>query len=174
MPADYIEDVEKVERKTYGRYLPQDRLRVVECAQRGGDWKDLALSLNVNYKTAYGWVRSGESSGGRRGGYKPKYLNDAQITEVLNHIETDPEVTLRQLKTFIFQHFHVHLSISTVGNYLDGKMYTIKKFHHRPITMNSEPNKQLRKLYVESLNAHIQEGKEIVWMDETNFNLFCR
>ena len=49
-----IVEVEKVERKAYSRYLPQDRQRIVECAQRGDDRKHLAQSLDVNYKTAYG------------------------------------------------------------------------------------------------------------------------
>ena len=169
-----IESIEKVEHKEYSRYIPHDRQRIVECAQHGGDWKNLANSLNVNYKTAYGLVRSGESSGNKRGGYKSRYLNEEQIAEVLNEIEADPEKTLSQLKDFISQQFQINLAISTIGNYLDGQLYTIKKFHHQPTTMNSDANKQLRKRYVESLNAHIQEEKEIIWMDETNFNLFCR
>ena len=40
--------------------------------------------------------------------------------------------------------------------------------------MNSMENKIKCAAYVRSLNAHIQSGKQIVWIDETNFNLFCR
>ena len=41
--------------------------------------------------------------------------------------------------------------------------------------MNSDTNKEVRKRYVESLNAHIREEKEILWIDETNFlaGKFC-
>lgn len=169
-----IEDTERVQHRQYGRYVPEFRQRIVECADRGGDWRGLANQLNVNYKTAYGWVRSGESSGKARGGYKRKYLNDDQIQSVVNHVEMDPEVTLRQLKEYIQGQFQIRLAMSTIGNYMDGHLYTIKKLHHRPVTMNTEGNKQARRTYVLSLNAFIQEGKEIVWIDETNFNLFTR
>ena len=97
------------------------------------------------------------------------------MQEVLNLIEEDPELTLKQLLKAIRQKFDVTLAISTIGNYLDGNLYTIKKFHHRPATMNNDRNKQLRKDYdVIALNQHIQSGKDIIWKDETNFNLFCR
>nr|CAI5841804.1 unnamed protein product [Callosobruchus analis] len=39
--------------------------------------------------------------------------------------------------------------------------------------MNSEENKRKRE-YVTALNRYIELGKQIVWIDETNFNLFCR
>lgn len=82
-------EIEEVEQKTYA----QDRQRIVECPQLGGDWKDLAHSLNVNYKTAYGFVRSVESSVGRLGGYKAKYLNGVQMADTKGLIETDSEIT---------------------------------------------------------------------------------
>ena len=83
-------------------------------------------------------------------------------------------MTLQQLKAFIQGNFNVDLAVSTISNYLDGNLYTIKKFHHRPTSMNSEANKQLRRTYIIALNQFIQEGKDILWIDETNFNLFCR
>ena len=143
-----IEDSEEVEHRNYRKYLPKDRQRIVECADRGGDWRGLAASLNVKFKTAYGWVRSGEISGKTRGGYKAKYLSYEQMAVVLNKVEEDPEMTLKQLKQFILEQFQVNIAISTVGNYLDCQLYTIKKFHHRPITMNTPVNKQARKNYV--------------------------
>ena len=74
-----IEDSEVVEHRNYKKYLPNDRERIVECANKGGDWRGLAKSFNVNMKTAYGWVRSGETSGKARGGYKQKILSDEQM-----------------------------------------------------------------------------------------------
>ena len=34
--------------------------------------------------------------------------------------------------------------------------------------------KQKRAEYVQNLNRYIQQGKQVVWIDETNINLFCR
>jgi len=167
-------DTEKVEHKTYNDNRPEYRQRIVECSQKGGDWKQLAASLDIKYKTAYGWVRSGEVSGKQRGGYKRRYLNEVQIEQLLSFIEADPELTLKQLKDAVRRSYNINVSISCIGNYLDGQMYTIKKFHHRPVVMNSNHNKELRRNYLISLNEHIQGGKDVIWIDETNFNLFCR
>lgn len=35
-------------------------------------------------------------------------------------------------------------------------------------------SQSLRAQYVEKLNNLVHQGRQIVWMDETNFNLFCR
>ena len=39
--------------------------------------------------------------------------------------------------------------------------------------MNSSANKESRRQYVMTLNQHILNGKQVIWLDETNFNLFC-
>ena len=157
-----VQDTQAVEHEAYSKYARQDRQRIVECAQRGGDWKALAESLDVKYKTAYGWVRSGEPEGKQRGGYKKSYLNDDQIQVILTQLEGNSELTLKQLKDFIMEQLGIQLTTSTVSNYLGGQLYTIKKCHHRPTTMNSDENKVRRRDYVLSLNQYIQEGKDVI------------
>nr|CAI5861856.1 unnamed protein product [Callosobruchus analis] len=49
----------------------------------------------------------------------------------------------------------------------------MKQVHKQPISMNSEENKRKRAEYT-ALNRYIELGKQIVLIDETNFNLFCR
>ena len=169
-----VQSTETIHHQSYSKYAQQDRARIVECAQRGGDWKALAESLGVKYKTAYGWVRSGEPKGKQRGGYKKNYLNDDQIQVILTHLEENPELTLQQLRAFIIEQLGKTLSTSTISNYMDGQLYSLKKCHHRPTSMNTNENKARRRQYVLSLNQCIQEGKDIIWIDETNFNLFCR
>nr|CAI5843661.1 unnamed protein product [Callosobruchus analis] len=50
----------------------------------------------------------------------------------------------------------------------------MKQVHKQPISMYSEENKRKRAEYVTALNRYIELGKQTVWIDETNFNLFCR
>nr|CAI5834115.1 unnamed protein product [Callosobruchus analis] len=50
----------------------------------------------------------------------------------------------------------------------------MKQVHKQPISMDSEENKRKRVEHVTALNRYIELGKQIVWIDETNFNLFCR
>ena len=40
--------------------------------------------------------------------------------------------------------------------------------------MNTDSNKELRRRYVQRVSQNTREGKIIIWMDETNLNLFCR
>ena len=110
----------------------------------------------------------------KQGGYKRALLSQGQIDEIMASIEEDPEITLNKVKQEIFLKFGATVCISTVSNYLDGQLMTFKKLHHRPITMNTDANKQLRKSYVQRFNTFVQHEKDLVYIDETNFNLFCR
>lgn len=57
---------------------------------------------------------------------------------------------------------------------MTGRLYSLKKVHVEPATMNNEVNKRKRATYVNTLNRYIQQGRQVIWLDETNFNLFCR
>lgn len=161
-------------RQQYNKNSQEDRKRVVECANRGGDWVSLASTLGVKYKTAFHWVQSGRDTMLPKGGVKPKILTDEDVDTVISWIEAESGTTLRQLKVKILQNIHKEVSVSAIGNYLEGRLFTLKMVHHEPVTMNSVENKRLRARYVQNLNRYIEEGKQIVWMDQTNFNLFCR
>lgn len=169
-----IEDSEPYIRRQYRRSSLRDRELIVECSNRGEDWRTLAETLGIPYKTAYSWIRSGETSGGKRGGQKPRILSEEDIDQVLGWIENDCSISLVQLKAKIFQTFQKTISTTTIGNYLCNRMYTFKKIHWEPETMNNERNKRMRKEYVEALSTYIQNGRQVMWIDETNFNLFCR
>jgi transposase len=158
----------------YAAIIPRDRQRIVECSNRGEDWKTLSESLGIKYKTAYAWIRSGEPACKARGGKKPRFLNDQQIDMIITWIEEKCDLSLKDIQRRILREFGVNISVSTVGNYLEGRSFTIKQTHHQPESMNTLPNKQLRRAYVITLNQYIREGKDIIWIDETNFNLFCR
>jgi len=165
---------EAFERKKYASPSDQDRKRIVECANRGDDWKTLAETLGINYKTAYGWMRSGESAAKPRGGLKPLALSEAEVDVVIGWIEEDCELTLMQMKEKIHVQMDKVVALSTIGNYLEGRCFTVKKTHTMPETMNTIFNKERRREYLLGVTQFIRDGKDVVWMDETNFNLFCR
>lgn len=48
-----MEDIERKKVCEDMSTTPRDCELVVECSNRGGDWKRLAESLGVNYQTAY-------------------------------------------------------------------------------------------------------------------------
>lgn len=141
------------ERKIYNKNSEQDRMRIVSCANRGEDWTTLATSLNINFKTASHWVRSGTDVMLKKGGVKPKLLNEEKVNRIVEWIEMDCSLTLKQLKDKILGEFNQTISIASVSNYLEGRLFTSKKMHCEPINMNSEQNKRKRLEYVEALNT---------------------
>lgn len=169
-----VENTEVIERTRYKKHNIQDRERIVTCANKGEDWVGLAATLGVTYKTAFHWVRSGREVTFARGGIKPKILTEEQINQIILWLEEDTGITLKQLKEKVLNFFHIHICVSTISNYLEGRFFSVKQVHREPVTMNSEENKRRRAEYVRELNQYIQNGKQIVWIDETNFNLFCR
>lgn len=169
-----IEIVENIERKTYHKHSVQDRRRIVATANRGEDWVALSTQLNVPYKTAYRWVRSGDDKPLPKGGKKPKVITEEEIDVIVSWIEDDAGLTLEQIKSKVLHTFQKTVSVSTIGNYLEDRVLTFKQVHYEPVTMNSIANKARRAEYVRTLNELVQQGKQIVWLDETNFNLFCR
>lgn len=67
----------------------------------------------------------------------------------------------------------VQASEAKILRSLHGMAFSFKKTHTMPINMNTVANKEKRKSYVEALLL-MERDKHIIWMDETNFNLFCR
>ena len=133
-------------RGRYNRISPTDRSRIVRAANDGGNWRQLAEQLGVNPKTAYTWIREGRDEAKQKGGRCRKCTNE-QIDVLVAMIESDPTLMLRQLSERTLPEFGVHVSPSTIHNYLQGKFITLKKAHAIPATMNTDANKELRRQY---------------------------
>lgn len=160
-------------RGPYQRIPLADRERIVRVANDGGDWRQLAQQLGVKYKTAYTWINADAEQPKRKGGSRKKLL-DEQIDNIVAMIEMDPSLTLKQLAERTEHELGVRVCKSSIHNYLEGRLITLKKVHVIPATMNTDANKQLRREYVTRVSQYMRDGKTIVWMDETNINLFCR
>ena len=57
---------------------------------------------------------------------------------------------------------------------MQGKLINLKKAHAIPATTNTDANKELRKQYVHLVSQYMRDGKTIIWMDQTNLDLFWR
>ena len=95
---------------------------------------------------------------------------DAMIT----WIEEDCTITLKSIKERLYQDFDVTVSLQCLSEHLNAQLFTYKCVHVPPISANSDNNKQKRKEFVEQLLNYQSEEKIIVYMDETNVNLFCK
>lgn len=161
-------------RGKYRTYCALDRERIINCAEDGGDWEALAETLDIKRKTAYSWINSGKILADHRGGKKPRKVNAHQLDWICELIEADNQLTLQQISDKFYEEFNLRMSLSTLHNYLKGQLISLKKYHVEPTTMNNDENKNKRKAYAEKITAAMRQNKQIIWMDETNFNLFCR
>ena len=59
-------------------------------------------------------------------------------------------------------------------NWLDGMLYTVKDVRSVVVNINLPINKEKRADYVSKLFDARSSGRTIVWVDETNFNLYCK
>lgn len=169
-----IEDTNLLTRRVNNKYTEQDRARIVQCANQGNYWVELAASLNIRYKTAYRLVTSGTTAPSRRGGNRPKALTQDHVDTILGWIEAEWDITLKMIQERLLRELHVTVSVRTIGNYLENQLYTLKQTHQASVNMNIMKNKRKRAVYVQKLQDYLRAGKQIVWVDETNFNLFCR
>ena len=149
-----VVDKEQHQRTTYRRTVQSDRERIVECSNRGEDWKTLATTLGVKYKTAYTWIRSGSTEAAKRGGGKPRALTQHLVNEILIWLEEDCSITLKKIQEKFLVEHRVIVSTTTIANYLEGQIYTLKQVQWQPCAMNSEANKELRRQFVISLNNY--------------------
>ncbi|KAG2884865.1 hypothetical protein PC129_g23429 [Phytophthora cactorum] len=131
----------------YNRYALETKLRVLEVARRGGVWEETAEDLGVNYNTARPWFWLGK-------------------------LREDPDLTLRQLTDALEHECGVYVVPQTVKNHVDGACFTLKQMHKEPQYMNTMTNKQKRRAYLHQLQQYQAMGKVILYMDETNFNLW--
>ena len=162
-----------------GSYKKTDavaRQRILECANKEGDWKAVAAANDVTIQTARRWIRMDEEGVAARskGGCRNVKVGDVHIQRMISLLEENSQLTLEGIKQRMRAEFGVVVSTSTIHRHLTNKLYTIKKVSCVPVTANTEENKQKRADFVRHLMHETALQKEIFYQDETNINLFCR
>jgi len=160
-----------------GRYKSHSeavKQKILAAAESGKDWIDLAEANDVPYKTAHYWLATGSQSKKSRGGGNNKKITEQHVAVMLQWLEDDCQLTLKQLRDGLEIQFGVAVSPQAVGKRLDGCLFTIKKVHYVPQGVNTPENKQVRREFVRSAMDYVALGKTLIYVDETNYNLFCR
>lgn len=134
---------------------------VVQAAGDLHNWKYLAQTLGIKYKTAWSWVKSGDPVGRSRKNTLRKALTEEEIDGLIAYIETDPALTLQQLADYVQATYNQRLSCTTIARYLHGRVFSYKGNHYEPKDMNSEAKKDLRMAYIQRLLQLMAEGKPI-------------
>ena len=91
---------------------------------------------------------------------------------MVGEVEREPTLTLSQMRDAVLSKFSMDVSTTSISRILQGALITVKQLRFVPNTANNETNKQRRKIFVEKLLDLRSNECPIVYLDETNFNLF--
>lgn len=148
------------------------KIQICAVYNSNGDWRNLANVLGVSKRTAYRWVKNQDVPEKQHGGKRRVKITDEHRRFFENEIERNPKITLQQLKEKILQSYEINVTKECIRQHLDGLMYTIKQVHREPERANSIDNKTKRLEYVRTLLNLQAENLPIIYLDETNFNMF--
>ena len=101
-------------------------------------------------------------------------VREEHVQSMLGFVEADPTITLKAIRDRLEAEAGISITTTIVHKYLDGRMYSMKKILAEPSSMNTVGNKEKRAQYCSSLPTYIGAGKYVIYIDETNFNLFLR
>ncbi|KAJ0391652.1 hypothetical protein ATCC90586_012147 [Pythium insidiosum] len=94
------------------------------------------------------------------------------LTSIEQYIEEDCTITLDMICDRIEAEYGVQISTSTVSRYTLGMTYTMKDLRREMAPMNSIEKKRERLAFVLALEEHRNAGSMIVYLDETNYNVY--
>lgn len=106
--AEHSPDVRK---KCIG-HSNEDRARIINAASGGDCWLSLAETLGIPRSTAEDWIRSGELSPKPRGGKKVGILKQEHTDVLIQSLERDSQLTLKQLKAILADVSDVSVQVS--------------------------------------------------------------
>lgn len=161
---------------SYQSYPSSVRDQIVTAFEDGDDWRLLAKALQIPRSTATRWTQDreqGKEPVGRRS-HRKKMLLENEVAQLVEWIEEDSAVSLSVLQLRLQTEYDKAVSLTTIGNYLDGRLIMMKKMHLISENMNCDINKEKRKVFVRAIQAYRNCGKFFIWMDESSFNLHCR
>ena len=156
-----------IKRGKYSRYsqtekMPLSRLSTTKktgtASQKHCQLKRQLLSLGIESKNGAIVVKKEERI----------------VRDLVEWLENDPHLTLKQLQERIAEDYFLNICVNTVKNWLEGELISLKNVRCHPGTMNGNNNKRFRSIYVENIMRDRANGRNLVWVDDTNFNLYCR
>lgn len=121
-------------------------------------------------------MRKGTSLQLRRGGAvaKNQKIRQEHVEYLVDLLNVNSQFSLKELARKLLAEFNVSVSHQTIARHLEGRMISLKSVHYQPEAANNLTNKALRHSYVQDIMQATGSGKYVVYIDESNVNLFLR
>lgn len=138
-----------------------------------------AKTFGIPASTAYSLLRRYEDTGSiapqPRGGARAKKLTPIALTSLAEWIEGRPDLTLGQLSMKLATVHSITISPKAISKALTKLGFTVKLLRVIPISRNCPSVVQARKIYAQKyLSEAPTDNRNIIWIDETGFNLHIR
>lgn len=146
------------------------KAQILAAYYADGDWRSLAEELGIKTSTSYKWVKEGAKADAR-GGLRSQKILDEHKSFMVEKIENNPRLTLKEMTELIFEKFNLVVSKECIRKHFDAMLYTLKEIRFEPEVANTPENREKRKLYATSLLNYQARNIPILFMDETNFNI---
>ncbi|VDP72254.1 unnamed protein product [Echinostoma caproni] len=112
------------QKRPYRFTSAEDRRRVIECARRRDELKEVTKHLGIKIKTCHAIAATNREVTLNPGSYKTKF-NDEFTKHLCDVVDEKPKATLRQLKERMGTDFpSISLSKTSIDRLLDGHQLT--------------------------------------------------
>lgn len=170
---------------------PRTRYRTtqhdIEVLERGfrttGSCTAMALAMGMKARTARKYNDMFLHGNGapiilkRRGGSTKHLLDAVQIKYMTSLVKGHQDITFEEIQRKMHVQYpgipQTKLCISTIWNYLDGKLITTKLIRYIHPDANTPANKVARVNYLNNFNG-IAPGTQQIYVDESNFTIMTR
>lgn len=167
-------------RGRYAKITQETRLRIITQFQNGNDAKFISNYESVPISTVRNILNIFKNTGRmciiRKGGCKNKKLMDDQKNFIMELVNDDCTITLREIQNKIFNKYSINVAQSTIHYCLKSMHYSLKTISLIPTRRNDEQSITTRMNYA-SRFMEIEENynsRDIFYLDEVGFNVSLR
>ena len=157
----------------------EKRQDIINALEKGGiSRKDAAKNFNVTYasvaKIYSEFCRSGRIAKLKVGGNKPKKLSPNKVQFIKSLLEEDCTLSLKCIKENVFKEYAISVCEATLSKYVEGFNFTLKRLTKVSRSALTETLINARKTYSAWFLEVKNEGRNILFFDETGFQITMR
>lgn len=157
----------------------EKRQLIIKLSNEGKSNIEISKTLSCSRHQVYRAIKIFDTEGRDEkkitGGLKNRKLSQEHNDFIMDLVDEDCSITLKEIKRKLNERFQLQVCISTISNVLGDFMYSFKRVHLVPIRRNCINTINLRFQYIVKLLRIISnEESKIIFVDETGFNVSMR
>lgn len=140
--------------------------------------KEAAIAFGIPYNTVFNsykrYLADGKVTRKKQTKFRPKLLNEAGISFIHQELDKDATKTLKELQDLVEVRFQIHISISTLENYIRSFHYSFKRIQKIAYAVTTPSNTQQKKEHSAWFLRMYGSNRFILYLDEVGFQVSMR